>query len=193
MNSIPKGYKLVPVDPTIEMLSAGLKALGGCVGSCGEASPPEHSDILDAFSGMLDAAPAHPQPIYDEPKERELFEAVFPPCDATVWCEEYCEYYSDLYTDEGGQDYQRKWEGWLACAQSRAKSVEDTNRLDFIESEGFSIGAKLFSGGFCGPKGNEWAAFKYGKDFSASGETLRDAIDAAIDMDLIAKSVEVAL
>lgn len=109
--SISNGYKLVPVEPTTEMVLAGLKALGGCVGSCGEASPPEHSDILDAFSGMLAAAPTPPQPIYDEVKERELFEAY-----AT----------SALGRDSDGYyiatDTYLRWQGWVACAQSRAKA-----------------------------------------------------------------------
>lgn len=66
------------------------------------------------------SAPTPPQPIYDEPKERELFEefsrrivahdaANFP----IRWC--------DCVTDE---EIEGHLNTWLACAQSRAKSVE---------------------------------------------------------------------
>jgi len=116
-------FKLVPVEPTCSMVLAGLKALGGCVGSCGEASPPDGGDINDAFSAMLDAAPTPPQNIYDEAKERELFE---------VW-------YGDVRLlsmdgknrfmhDQDGTYWfigtRKAWSGWLACAQSRAKAGE---------------------------------------------------------------------
>lgn len=121
MNNIQKGYKLVPVEPTCSMVLAGLKALGGCVGSCGEASPPDGSDILDTFSAMLSAAPTPPQPIYDEAKELDLF----------------IEFASDKSwfnsgfkdRDDTKMQFQEEftdaiWIGWLACAQSRAKAGE---------------------------------------------------------------------
>lgn len=105
--NIPKGYKLLPVEPTCSMVLAGLKALGGCVGSCGEASPPDGGDINDAFSAMLAAAPAPPQPLYDEAKEQELF--------AEWWRNTPILRASKLQLAE---------EAWLARAQSRAKAVE---------------------------------------------------------------------
>lgn len=114
MNNIPKGYKLVPVEPTCSMVLAGQKALGGCVGSCGEASPPDGSDIADAFSAMLAAAPAPPQPIYDEAKERELFESTRNA--HTVRRNEHGDYVLPSAQDA--------WSGWSQCAKSRAKYVE---------------------------------------------------------------------
>lgn len=112
---IPKGYKLVPVEPTCSMVLAGLKALGGCVGSCGEANPPDGSDILDAFSAMLATAPSPPQPIYDEAKERELFEA---------WSAEHYYLGGCTVVIEDGEykdtDMQYSWESW----EARAKAVE---------------------------------------------------------------------
>lgn len=79
---------------------------------------------------MLAAAPAPPRPIYDEAKERELFEA----------------HYRDLFETETGRSLSDddikslrdgplygksrtylngQWVGWQACAQSRAKAGED--------------------------------------------------------------------
>lgn len=120
--NIPKGYKLVPVEPTCSMVLAGLKALGGCVGSCGEASPPDGSDIHDAFSEMLAAAPTPPQPIYDEAADLVAFEK---------WVAEECER-DDVEPDfslVANGEYENDTlniarRAWLACAQSRAKSVE---------------------------------------------------------------------
>lgn len=72
--NIPKGFRLVPVDLTEEMLAAAFNA----------PLPLVYIDSLKAqtdlknrtgYKAMLAAAPATPQPIYDEAKERELFEA----------------------------------------------------------------------------------------------------------------------
>lgn len=97
--NIPNGFKLVPVDLTDEMRDV-IRGGG-------------YSEHL--YSNLLAAAPTPPQPIYDEAKERELFES--------------------FQVDEGGNiDFengyyengfvQSAWDGWKACAKSRAKSVE---------------------------------------------------------------------
>lgn len=52
-----RGAACVPKEPSLGMTAAGYKDLGGCVGSCGEASPPEYSDINDCFTAMLAATP----------------------------------------------------------------------------------------------------------------------------------------
>ena len=110
--NIPKGYKLVPVEPTEEMLSAMWSIMhshGASTKVCYEA--------------MLAAAPTPPQPIYDEVKERQLFEDTM-----LVDSEEAGFGEPDLYRDSGGlyrQPYhQAAWGGWIRCAQSRAKAVE---------------------------------------------------------------------
>jgi hypothetical protein len=54
---VPEGWKLVPINPTIVMLKEGMDGLGPCVGSCGEASPPNVSDIQSCWESMLNAAP----------------------------------------------------------------------------------------------------------------------------------------
>ena len=110
---IPKGYKLVPVVPTAHMIAATVADDQGAKGLRAKIA-------VDAYSAMLASAPTPPQPIYDEPKERELFEefsrrivahdaANFP----IRWC--------DCVTDE---EIEGHLNTWLACAQSRAKSVE---------------------------------------------------------------------
>ena len=96
--NIPNGFKLVPVEPTEEMLDV-IRAGG-------------YSWHL--YSNLLAAAPTPTQPIYDEAKERELFEATL----------------GKLMLDRlNGGEYKNifieaQWLGWLACAQSRAKAVE---------------------------------------------------------------------
>lgn len=73
----------------------------------------------------LQAAPAPPQPIYDEAKERQLFEAfastnyVVPPGVGHLFVRA-----------EVGEGYRlsninHAWHGWLSCAKSRAKAGED--------------------------------------------------------------------
>lgn len=54
------GFVLVPTRPTKEMIDAGMEGLGPCVGSCGEASPPERTDFRDCYVAMLAAAPQPP-------------------------------------------------------------------------------------------------------------------------------------
>lgn len=94
MNNIPKGYKLVPVVPTDDMRDAG------------NVFVLSRAILFESYRAMLAAAPTPPQPIYDEAKEREL--ARF-------------SYDADSEFTGGWFDYLY---GWLACAQSRAKSVE---------------------------------------------------------------------
>lgn len=95
--NIPKGYQLAPIEPNAEMINAGQ----------------DQEFTVDVYAAMLATAPTPPQPIYDEVKERELFEA-----SAT----------SALGRDSDGYyiatDTYLRWQGWKSCAQSRAKSVE---------------------------------------------------------------------
>ena len=92
--NIPEGFKLVPVELTDEMRDV-IRG-GGYSGHL--------------YSNLLAAAPTPPKPIYDEAKERELFEA---------WA-----------LSENVDSSANKWDGilswaaWLACAQSRAKAGE---------------------------------------------------------------------
>lgn len=103
MNNIPKGYKLVPVDPTDDMRDAGnVFVLSRAI-------------LFESYRAMLAAAPAPPQPIYDEAKERELFEDSHP--GAFLDRRENGEYWNE--------NYQCEWRGWKKCAQSRAKAGED--------------------------------------------------------------------
>lgn len=54
--AVPQGWKLVPIEPTLQMLRSGHDSIS-CVGSCGEASPPEVSDFSDVWAAMLAATP----------------------------------------------------------------------------------------------------------------------------------------
>lgn len=135
---VPKGYKLVPVEPTAEMVAE--------VQDLGRIDP---EDVEAIWAGMLDAAPAplhlisvvitddsgtkvvrsdlcekcdditshetrcmrcsvKPNEIYDEAKERELFETWYKDYTKTGWS----------VSKAGTRS------AWLACAKSRAKSVE---------------------------------------------------------------------
>jgi len=46
-----------PILVTPEMVAAGREALGDCVGSCGEASPPDDCSIRDCIEAALAAKP----------------------------------------------------------------------------------------------------------------------------------------
>lgn len=69
------------------------------------------------------AAPAPPQPIYDDAAEQEAFEAVNPmPDQVTKFKGGYA---PTGYSAWDAQDFCKKWDGWKSCAQSRAKAGED--------------------------------------------------------------------
>lgn len=115
--NIPKGYKLVPVEPTAEILaelawdvypddnSAGkaLQRLRGC-----DVVFPKYEveAAVGKYQRMLAAAPTPPQPIYDEAAESQL--ARF-------------SYDADPNLTASWSDFKY---GWIACAQSRAKAGE---------------------------------------------------------------------
>lgn len=46
---------LAAQEVTDAMIDAAIEALGPCVGSCGEASPPDRCDIKDAIEAALAA------------------------------------------------------------------------------------------------------------------------------------------
>lgn len=106
--STPKGYKLVPVEPTEEMLEVGHEAYRNS----------SFDEALVIYCTMIDSAPSTTQPIYDEEKERELFKAVYFRCDLSE------DWLSGAFKDKQTRDM---WDGWRECAQSRAKAVEVSN------------------------------------------------------------------
>ena len=116
--SIPKGYKLVPVEPTDDMVIAFAETWYS------KRQAYDDPDMLDAYRDMLATAPTPPQPIYDEAKERELFESFsvnrrggYGDLPFFVFARKDNGQYNDGTAELA-------WEGWKACAQSRAKSVE---------------------------------------------------------------------
>lgn len=108
--NIPKGFKLVPIEPTEDMLYTASWVHGP--GGDGEVKRRIGLEYCTAIA----ASPIPPKPIYDEEKERRLFE--------------------DMKDEDGGNidrdsmgDYenpyiQSAWEGWQSCAQSRVKAGE---------------------------------------------------------------------
>lgn len=125
--NIPEGYKLVPVEPTAEMLAelaadvypddnnAGkaLQRLRGC-----DVVFPKYEveAAVGKYQRMLAAAPAPTRPIYDVAKEREFFEA--------AQDEEGGNIDRDSMGDYENPYVQSAWDGWSAYAQSRAKAGE---------------------------------------------------------------------
>lgn len=113
--NIPKGYRLVPVVPTDDMIVAFAEAWYS------ERQAYDDPEMMGAYRDMLAAAPTPPKPIYDEAKERELF---------GFWSSTH-EYLGGctLHTGTDGiyadSDLQHAWESWKACAQSGAKAGED--------------------------------------------------------------------
>lgn len=85
--NIPKGYKLVPVDPTEEMLVVMHDRI-----LIGVNSKKREANILNDkawWAAVVDSAPAPPQPIYDEAKERALFMSEYPLPSGLQWSEEH--------------------------------------------------------------------------------------------------------
>lgn len=114
MSDIPKGYKMVPLEPTDDMVIAFAEAWYS------KRQAYDDPDMLDAYRDMLAAAPTPHQPIYDETAEQEAFEAINPmPDQVTKFKGGYA---PTGYNAWDAQDFCKKWEGWKACAQSRAKS-----------------------------------------------------------------------
>jgi hypothetical protein len=56
--TIPEGWKLVPIAPTVEMLRAAESGFDWA-GSCGEARQPDLDDFRCCYEQMLEAAPEH--------------------------------------------------------------------------------------------------------------------------------------
>jgi len=101
-----KGFKLVPVEPTDEMLQAAYEEMG---------SPSCCTFDAVAYREMLAAAPTPPQPIYDEAADRELFEQVI---SKRGWSAEKVDgFYSEPHVHFA-------WSICLELAQSRAKAGE---------------------------------------------------------------------
>lgn len=119
--NIPKGYKLVPVEPL--KFALGLTCHGFKNRTDQEA---DKYAALKTITDLLES-PTPPQPIYDEAKERKLFVA-FAKARAMQYVTGRHPSLLDLHKD-GDHEYRQSWvqiawEGWLACAQSRAKAGE---------------------------------------------------------------------
>lgn len=118
--NIPKGYKLVPVEPTDDMIVAFAEAWYS------KRQAVDDPMMEDAYRDMLAAAPTPPQTVYDEAKERELFKEVYFRCDLSE------DWLSGAFKDKQTRDM---WDGWRECAQSRAKVVEVTEVREFEQRQ----------------------------------------------------------
>ena len=116
--NIPEGYKLVPVEPTDEM----LEVLHSNVKIQVDTLERTASIINDKewWASVVEVATASPQPIYDEAKERELF-AEFSKRIILYDSENFPIRWCDCVPDDEIEDHLNTW---LACAQSRAKAGE---------------------------------------------------------------------
>ena len=116
-------FKLVPVEPTDDMVIAFAETWYS------KRQAYDDPDMLDAYRDMLAAAPTLPQPIYDEAKERELFEVFVVDFHHGAKLTGYVHDDPD-YPGLNGQflyedwDVQSAWAVWQKCAQSRAKAGE---------------------------------------------------------------------
>lgn len=122
--NIPKGYKLVPTQITEAMREAALGVDEWAQNEGQDQWKPGQELIWEE---LLAAAPAPPQPIYDEAKERELFEAFVVNFHHGAKLTGYVHDDPD-YPVLNGQflyedwDVQSAWAVWQKCAQSRAKA-----------------------------------------------------------------------
>ncbi|MBI6601898.1 hypothetical protein [Pseudomonas sp. S4_EA_1b] len=109
--------KLLAADNDRDMLEYLHDAFSSQVNvcdNCGHETATSECDSASDLRDYLSNFPTLPQPIYNEAKERELFEASLG---------------STLVSLNTKGDYlyvssRDKWEGWKACAQSRAKAGE---------------------------------------------------------------------
>ena len=115
--NIPEGFVLVPVEPTGEMVEE--------VQDLGRIDP---DDVEAIWSGMLAASPAPKKPIYDEAKERALFEGSFSSFPEGIWFSQHKGLYLSvngrIYEQGQANDMNNQFAGWKACAQSRDGSAE---------------------------------------------------------------------
>lgn len=122
--NIPKGYKLVPVEPTDQMLGDAMDAYSEMDGKRHRFS----STLRPVYSAMLAAAPAPPQPIYDEAAELERFSIQWK-LEGRIYRDKNThQWLPTRDTIEGFQMAERVhalWMGWQSCTQSRAKAGED--------------------------------------------------------------------
>lgn len=103
--NIPKGYRLVPVEPTREMCLAAKHEHATYPG------PRDANSPVVTYRAMLAAAPAPPQTIYDEAKERST-------------CRKEWEL-RNRHSHFEPVPFPDYWAGWKDRAQSRAKAGED--------------------------------------------------------------------
>ena len=113
MNNIPKGYRLVKVTPTGVQFGNAWHSHESITGYSADQLNKGNCCVTGGAYMKWLSQETPPQPIFDEAKERELFEHG---------------YHHSAMTRDGDEyiriSVQLAWEGWEKCAQSRAKAVE---------------------------------------------------------------------
>lgn len=122
--NIPKGYKLVPVEPTAEMLIA-TEAIDAGTSHRG-AGEYELCNVGDYWEAMLSAAPTPPQPIYDEAKELKSFKSFW----ASTMNTEEMDLHIHRYPMGKGwafacHETNRGWMSWVARAKAGGELPEN--------------------------------------------------------------------
>lgn len=108
-------------EVTDAMIDAAIEALGPCVGSCGEASPPQRCDIRDAIEAALAARRTTPdreawQSIETAPKDgRTLLLGYLNACGK--WRTVRGQWMSQNYIDEYWEDPDDVEPGWFETAE----------------------------------------------------------------------------
>lgn len=119
--NIPEGYVLVPVELTQEMIQAGIDTERV---DTGDADFDELQDYRSVYKSFLESAPK--SPVYDEAKERELFESRFgfTNDEQEIYFIPELNCYGSSRVNEAANNKSSAWYWWQACAKSRARSAE---------------------------------------------------------------------
>lgn len=121
--AVPAGWKLVPVEPTAEMITGACRAT--VLGEDEDSEPVylEPREALSAYSAMLAAAPQPPMPEVNGLTEAQLLARV-----AAVICEETCGLTSECKSREAASALLKN--GYLATPPADLREENERLRQD---------------------------------------------------------------
>ena len=152
--SAPEGWKIVPVEPTGEMVDAGIRSLG----------------TADKFRAMLAAAPTPPE-------NKALLEAVA----EVVWYDPQLSHFPEKPGKiiDGSIAFMESAEIgtklFAAPVSSVSEDQKDAERLDYIQNHGATIQIV--------PMANRTFGFEVGGLYKTRRASIREAIDQAMQED----------
>lgn len=123
--SVPKVLLAADNDrDMLEYLHDAFQAEVSVCDQCGYEEPTSTCDSVSDLKEYLDRFPVPPQPVYDETKERKLFQSF-----AVNRRGGYGNLPFFVFARKENGEYmdgtsELAWKGWKACAQSRAKAGE---------------------------------------------------------------------